>query len=350
MLTPGALIHDPSASMHPALADHPAPSGRPVPRKDARPPYRPYRATVVGLAPLTPHFTRVTFTGLDLDGFGTDGQDQRLKIILPFEGGHSLAGAISDIGADDEATIRGGGWYSRWRALPEERRNPFRTYTVRAVRPELAEVDVDMVSHGDAGPASRWLASARLGDEVVIVGPDARSSDSAIGIDWHPGEATTLLLAGDETAAPAICSILESLPAGRTAQAFIEIPDAADRLPVRCPAGASIEWIVRGDEPEGSGRVGAGLDRAVRGWVRDNPAAVRGALAASVQKLDEVDVDAELLWDSPGEPVGASFYAWLAGEAGAIKLLRRFLVSETGIDRAAVAFMGYWRLGKAEAQ
>lgn len=368
MLTSGALIHGPSASTRPApvdppalpdrtaLSDRPAPidrsglPGRPAPRKNARPSYRPYRATVAGLVRLTPHFTRVTFTGPDLAGFGTDGQDQRLKIVLPFEVGHPLAGDISDIGADDDATIRDGGWYTRWRALPEDRRNPFRTYTVRAVRPGKAEVDVDMVSHGDAGPASRWLASARLGDEVVIVGPDARSVDSAIGIDWHPGEATTLLLAGDETAAPAICSILESLPAGRAAQAFIEIPDAADRLPVRCPAGARVEWIVRGDEPEEAGWVGAGLDRAVRGWVRDNPAAIRGAIATPVQRLDEVDVDAELLWDSPGEPVGASFYAWLAGEAGAIKLLRRFLVSETGVDRAAVAFMGYWRLGKAEAQ
>jgi NADPH-dependent ferric siderophore reductase len=292
------------------------------------------------MARLTPTFTRVTFAGPDLVDFGTDRQDQRLKIVLPFGDG-----TISDIGAGDAATICDGSWYARWRALPEERRNPFRTYTVRAVRPELAEVDVDMVSHGDAGPASRWLASARPGDEVVIIGPDSRSIDSAIGIDWHPGDATTLLLAGDETAAPAICSILESLPAGRTAQAFIEIPDAADRLPVDCASGARITWIVRGSAP-----VGTLLDRAVRGWVDDNPAVIRRARAAGIQKLEDVDVDAELLWDSPADPVGVSFYAWLAGEAGAIKLLRRFLVSETGIDRTAVAFMGYWRLGRAEPQ
>lgn len=342
MLTPGTLadgLFAPSQDSSSRGVDYRS-ADHPGPLKDARPSYRPYRATVVGLVRLTTHFTRVTFSGLDLVSFGTDGQDQRLKIIFPFEDG-----TISDIGASDGVTIRDGGWYSRWRSLPSGLRNPFRTYTVRAVRPELAEVDVDMVSHGDSGLASRWLASARLGDEVVIVGPDAQSVDSAIGIDWHPGGATTLLLAGDETAAPAICSILESLPAGRTAQAFVEIPDASDRLPVRCGGGVTVEWIVRGGDP-----IGSGLDRAVRGWVRDNPAAVRGALAASAQELDDLDVDAELLWDSPGEPVGASFYAWLAGEAGVIKLLRRFLVSETGIDRTAVAFMGYWRLGKAEAQ
>jgi NADPH-dependent ferric siderophore reductase len=31
-----------------------------------------------------------------------------------------------------------------------------------------------------------------------------------------------------------------------------------------------------------------------------------------------------------------------------IKRLRRFLVSEVGIDRRQVAFMGYWRDGRAE--
>ena len=51
-------------------------------------------------------------------------------------------------------------WYARWRALPDERRNPIRTYTVRAVRRDAPEVDVDIVLHGDGGPASRWAERA----------------------------------------------------------------------------------------------------------------------------------------------------------------------------------------------
>ena len=311
-----------------------------APVKVARPAYRPYRASVARLVQLTPNFVRVTFTGDDFDTFGTDGLDQRLKIVFPIDGY-----GISDIGADDEQTIADGSWYARWRALPDERRNPFRTYTVRAIRPGERELDVDMVSHGDGGPASRWLNRATVGDEVVIVGPDAGSIDSAIGIDWHPGAATQLLLAGDETAAPAICAVLESLPHGRRAQAFIEVPDAADRLPIDLPSGCSVTWLHRGGGP-----VGTNLDPAVRGWVADNLAVIRPALAASAQQLDDVDVDLELLWDSPEEVTDGHFYAWLAGEASAIKLLRRFLVSETGIDRKRVAFMGYWRAGRAEAQ
>ena len=246
-------------------------------------------------------------------------------------------------------TILDGSWYSRWRELPDEKRNPFRTYTVRAVRPELAEVDVDMVSHGDgddSGPASRWLARVRVGDEVVVVGPDARSIDSAIGIDWHPGEATELLLAGDETAAPAICSILEALPAGRRARAFIEVPDAGDVLSVHLAPGATITWLDRAGRP-----VGSALEPAVRGWVAGNRDAIRGALAASVQtpRRDRRRHRTPLGLARMRRGTRASMPG-LREKHAVIKTLRRFLVSETGIDRKAVAFMGYWRLGKAEAQ
>lgn len=48
----------------------------------------------------------------------------------------------------------------------------------------------------------------------------------------------------------------------------------------------------------------------------------------------------------PAGPVDGDFYAWLAREAGMIKVLRCLLVSETGIARSRVEFMG--RLGRAE--
>lgn len=312
----------------------------PVPVKDSRPAYRPFRVTVARVHQLSPHFVRVTFTGDDLDAFGVDRLDQRMKIVFPLEGNR-----MSDFGADDPETIADGTWYARWRALPDAERNPFRTYTVRAVRPEDREVDVDMVAHGDGGPASRWLNHARPGQEVVLIGPDVHSVDSAVGIDWHPGDARCVLLVGDETAAPAICSIIESLPAGRSAQAFIEVPDRADVVPLEVPVGSTVTWLARGDGPAGSV-----LDPAVRQWAARNRPVYRAALADAAQQLEEVDVDRELIWDSPEAQDTGDFYAWLAGEAGVIKTLRRFLVSETGIDRKRIAFMGYWRTGKAEAQ
>ncbi|EPR77574.1 Hypothetical protein associated with desferrioxamine E biosynthesis [Leifsonia rubra CMS 76R] len=289
---------------------------------------------------LSPHFRRVTFVGNDFATFGTDGFDQRIKIVLPL-----LGVGLSDIGASDPQTIADGTWYARWRALPDEARNPFRTYTVRAVRPGLGEIDVDMVFHGATGSAGRWLSEAAPGDEVIIVGPDAASLDSSIGIDWHPGPARTVLLAGDETSAPAICSILERLDPAVHAHAFIEIPDATDELPLAVGGNCEVTWLSRGTQP-----AGAVLNPAVRAWTLANSALVLPALANAEQPLGDIDVDTELLWDSPGEASGTHFYAWLAAEASVIKLLRRFLVSETGVDRKQVAFMGYWRDGKSEAQ
>ena len=40
-------------------------------------------------------------------------------------------------------------------------------------------------------------------------------------------------------------------------------------------------------------------------------------------------------------------YAWIAGESWMVKAMRRSLVTELGLERAQVAFMGYWREGVA---
>jgi NADPH-dependent ferric siderophore reductase len=50
----------------------------------------------------------------------------------------------------------------------------------------------------------------------------------------------------------------------------------------------------------------------------------------------------------PEDGTAGPLYAWLAGEAGVIRTLRRHLVAERGMDRHAVAFMGYWRIGRAD--
>ena len=90
-----------------------------------------------------------------------------------------------------------------------------RTYTVRAARPELREIDVDFVLHGATGPASAWAERAAAGDEVVLIGPNARFPGPTGGFEWRPpAGARCLLLAGDETAVPAVCAIVEALPAG----------------------------------------------------------------------------------------------------------------------------------------
>jgi NADPH-dependent ferric siderophore reductase len=285
---------------------------------------------------LSPSFSRVTFTGPELFGFGTAGLDQRVKVLLP------VAGAGFDhLGVDDPEVLENGDWYLRWRNLPDHLRNPLRTYTVRAVRPELAEVDIDFASHGDIGPASAWVGRATAGDELVLVGPDAEGEDPRAGIEWAPGSATSLLLAGDETAVPAISAILESLPATTPATALLEVPTAADVLELDLPSCVDVVWL-----PRDGGPVGSALEPAFREWIIDHLAALESA--AMEEDLTDVDVDSGILWETPAAPPSASLYAWLAGEAGVIKGLRRFLVRDCGIDRRQVAFMGYWREGRAE--
>jgi NADPH-dependent ferric siderophore reductase len=66
---------------------------------------------------------------------------------------------------------------------------------------------------------------------------------------------------------------------------------------------------------------------------------------AAGQELDDVDIETGILWEVP-EETSSGVYAWLAGEAGVVKGLRRHLVSEVGVPRTAVAFMGYWREGR----
>ena len=146
--------------------------------------------------------------------------------------GHAGRPSIGDLTGTKVRLPTGPDWYRRWRALPDERRNPIRTYTVRAVRPVLSEVDIDLVLHGDGGPASRWAERAGPGDRIAILGPDAGYDGDHGGLEFDPPHSGPLLIAGDETAAPAICAILSRLPADAHGHAVVEGPAPADVLSV----------------------------------------------------------------------------------------------------------------------
>ena len=307
---------------------------------------------------LSPSYLRLTFSGPDLDEFATTTLDQRIKFVLPPACGTPVEPALFD--APD--------WYGTWRSLPDDERPTLRTYTVRAVRPEAKEIDVDVVLHGIApgapaaadcplrslhacvcadavGPAVRWCATAREGDGLVVIGPNARFTGPQSGIEWHPPSgAHTYLIAGDETSVPAVSSIIESLPAAARAHVFLEVPTADDILPIEAPEGVEIQWLPRRGEATTAAH-GTLLDLAVRAGA----ARIAAHQQAGVD-VEDVDIDAGILWDVPAEssaPEGV--YAWIAGEAGVVKELRRFLVRDLGLDRKAVAFMGYWRAGRSES-
>lgn len=299
--------------------------------------YRSFAVSVLGLERIGANFVRVTFGGDELGSFHFAGLDLRIKLVLPTE----------ELGID--VFPREGDWYQSWRQLPDDLRNPLRTYTVRSSRPNLREFDVDFVSHGDAGPATRWVNRASVGDELLVIGPDADTlvlGDGPIaGVEFRPGSAERILLAGDETAAPAICSIIEELPSSARGQAFIEVESAADIQSVVAPADVAITWLPRDIRPQL--QHGESLDRAVHAWVSEMVPRAHGASLRpepnSEPVLESADGDP---WDVPDASAQRSLYAWIAGESSCITSLRRFLVRESGLDRRDVAFMGYWRRGR----
>lgn len=218
---------------------------------------------------LTPHLTRVVLGGEGLAEFSAgEFTDHYIKMLFPVDG---------------------------------EERPRMRTYTVRRWDADSRELSVDIVLHGDVGLAGPWAMRAAPGDEVQFMGPGGEYAPSA-DADWH-------LLAGDESALPAIAASLERLPAGARAHVFVEVDGPQDEQKLETPGEASVTWLHRGSE-----RVGVPLVRAV------------------------ADLDFP-----PGD-----VQAFVHGEAGFVKELRRLLLVDRGVPRARVSISGYWRLGHDE--
>ena len=179
-------------------------------------------------------------------------------------------------------------------------RGAVRSYTVRRWDAGRHEVTLDVVVHGDDGLVGPWARDARPGDPVVLRGQ---------GGDFLPDPAcAATVLVGDESALPAIAVALERLPAGVRAFAFVEVADALERQDLPVPDGAQLTWVVRGES------FGAALIDAVR----------RAPL-----------------------PSGR-LQAFVHGEAGMVRELRRHLRSEREVAREDLSASGYWRLGRAD--
>ncbi|WP_326691366.1 MULTISPECIES: siderophore-interacting protein [unclassified Streptomyces] len=277
-----------------------------APPTPAAVPFEFFELRVLRTRRLGPTMQRITLGGERLGAFASGGRDQRFKLFLPQPGQDTPV----------VPTTAGDNWFPEWRAMDESVRAIMRSYTVRALRHGSEygghdELDIDFALHGDIGPASRWALGALPGDRVTLLGPVVEDNG---GVDFRPPEGTDwVLLNGDETALPAIGAILEWLPAGMPVRVFAEVPRAEDIQDLPTVADARITWLVR-DESAGS----------------------------RAETVVEAVRAAEL---PPGTP-----YAWIAGEAGTVKALRRHLVKERAFDRRAVKFTGYWRLGATEEQ
>ena len=226
----------------------------------------PLEVTVAAARSVTPHMKRITFQGDALRTLPAEEPAWWVKVLLPAN---------------------------------EDERPQSRAYTIRRFDRAAAQIDIDFVLHGDAGPGSAWAARAQAGERVRLAGP--RSGRMTLP------EEGWLLLAGDETALPAISTILEGLPNGREAIVFVEVDTVAEEQPLPAPRGTRIHWRHR-------------ADAAPHGLM------LRDAICGTI------------LPRGPG-------YAFVAAEVSAVQAIKSRLLDTLPADR--ISAKGYWKMGAA---
>jgi NADPH-dependent ferric siderophore reductase len=175
-----------------------------------------------------------------------------------------------------------------------------RSYTARRQDPLAGEVEIDFVLHGD-GPAAAWAAAAVPGAPLGVAG----------GGSLGERPAGHLLLAGDETAIPAISRILGTAEPTARGVVLLEVAGADEEQPLAAPAGIAVRWLHRGAVAPGESTL----------------------LADAVAGLDR--------------PHGDDVFAWVAAESAAVRVIRADLRARWGLGRAHHHAIGYWRRGRA---
>ena len=254
---------------------------------------------VVRSEKVTPHMVRVVLGGNGFETFRpSEFTDSYVKLIVVADD-VDMAGLARPLTLDSFAE------------LPAAKQPVIRTLTVRRADAGAREIAIDVVVHGEHGAAGQWAAMAEPGQPVYVMGPSgAYSPDPAA--DWH-------LLAGDETALPAISVALEALPANAIGQAFIEIAGPEDEIPLTAPEGVQINWIYRGGRADLIGEDRAG----------DHAPLIEAVKTAA--------------W-LPGQ-----VHAFVHGEAQAVMHnLRPYIRKDREVDAKWTSISGYWRRGRTE--
>jgi len=227
---------------------------------------------------------RVTLAGPDLEGLTVPHPAASVRLLLPSPGTRELVMPT---------------WERNEFLLPDGQRATIRTFTPRRVDPEALELELDVVIHDGDGVACRWAQGAEPGDPAAVSGPGRGYTFDA--------DAPGFLLAGDETAIPAISQLLEALPAETPVQVLVEVAQPDARLGLSEHRRATVQWcdLAPGSPP------GDALVAAVR--------------------------DADLV---------AGVRVWAAGEAASMQRIRRHLFDDRELPRVQTAVRGYWKHGR----
>ncbi len=180
---------------------------------------------------------------------------------------------------------------------PRSGRTDKRTFTARWIDAAAGTMTVDFVLHG-SGPASTWAETATVGD---VIWSGATKAGYA-----PPPAGSHLVMIGDDTAIPAIGSIVEASDPSTRITAIIEVVDGADERPVSDERLLDPIWLHRGSDP-----------------------AQAGVLTMNLLQTLEVPEDAH--W-------------WVAGEREAIIAMRDSIRGERGVPRERFSLNAHWRL------
>ena len=243
--------------------------------------------TVTGITDVTPMMRRIRLEG-DMSGFVSPGHADHIKAFFFADGTPAELPPVGPNGAQ----------------FPPGTKREMRDYTPRYWSLEEGWIELDFVLHGD-GPASGWAAATKLGDTLVIGGPRG-SQVVPLAFDWY-------LLAGDETALPAIGRRIEELPQGAEVVAVIEVENKAEEQHFDTRADLTLIYVHRNGAPAGTTNL------------------LRDAIA-------EADFP-------PGEA-----YAYIAGEVNMARAVKAHLLEKRGFNPEWVKAAGYWHLGIADAQ
>jgi len=239
---------------------------------------------VVSVSKIAPRLVSVRVRGDALEGFRIEAPTAHVKVFLPAAG--------QDAPVLPEQTPDG-------QVLPEGAAPPVvRTYTPVRFDEASKTLELQFVLHG-VGPASEWAERAKPGDKLAVAGPGGRFVLDETAAHWW--------LAADESAIPAVATLLEALPAAATADVHIEVTDADDEIAFGSAAKTTVTWHHR----RGAGAFGTELEAAAR--------------AAEI-------------------PDGARI--WVACEAAAMRGIRRYFRNERGLPISSLTTRGYWRVGE----
>ena len=225
--------------------------------------------TVARIQHITPRMVRVTLTSNELADFRSPAHDDHIKVFFP---------------------------------APGERENR-RDFTPRAFDVDAGTLVVDIALHED-GPSMQWVSSVQAGQTIEIGGPRG-STVVPDDFDWY-------LLAGDETALPAIGRRVEELRAGVPVTTVITIANAAEKQVWQTQASWTPIWILRNEI--GTDDVSA-LQTSLAGWRMP-----------------------------PGDGM-----VWIAAETSVARALYAYMLNDRHHPRAWIKAAGYWTRGQSDS-